>query len=440
MSKILVLGAGLSSPYLIKYLAQHAKKDNYSLIVADASLDQAKKRIGKFANTTAIELDINNKKLREQLINDATLVVSLLPPTLHVLAAKDCIKFGKHLLTASYVSAQMQELHTDALKANVLLLNEMGLDPGIDHLSAMQIINDIKGKGGEITTFKSFCGGLVAPEFDNNPWNYKFTWNPKNVVLAGQASATYLENGETKFIPPCKIFVQTEDVLLPNHGKFESYANRDSLGYIKPYGIESAHTVLRGTLRRKGFSQSWQVLVNLGLTDDTLKIHDSHTYTNRKFLCAFVPGATHKNLEIQLCRYLNITQKSTNFKRIAWLGLFEPTPILLQNASAAEILLSILIPKWKLQPTDLDMVVLKHEIGYKLNKKNFKTHSSLVVKGEDATYTAMAKTVGLPMAIAARLILQNKIKLRGVQIPVYKEIYEPVLKELAKFDVKFMEE
>lgn len=439
MHNVLVLGAGLSSPYLIKHLATYAKKENFSLTVADASLGQAQMRTKAFKHVNAMALNIADKNQLEQQVEKATVVVSLLPPTLHVSVAKICIKLKKHLVTASYISPEMQDLHTAALKANVLLLNEMGLDPGIDHLSAMMIIDDIKKQGGEITAFKSYCGGLVAPEYDNNIWNYKFTWNPKNVVTAGQSAATYLENGQVKYISPNRIFNEVQEVLIAGYGKFESYANRDSLGYIKPYGIETAQTVLRGTLRRKGFSAAWQLLVQLGLTDDKLTITNPGNLNNRSFLCAFIPGANCNNIEMQFCKFFNISTKSALYKKIAWLGLFNQTPIALQQATPAQILLTILQDKWKLEPTDLDMIAMKHEITYRLNNKNYKHHSSLIVIGDDAVYTAMAKTVGLPMAIATRLILKDKISVRGVQLPVYKEIYKPVLSELAKHGVKFFE-
>lgn len=439
MKSILVIGAGLSSSYLIKHLASFSKKENFTLTVADASIAVVEQRIKKFKNINGIALDINNKEERQKHINNATVVISLLPPALHVTVATDCIKYKKHLVTASYISEPMQQLHTQALKADVLLLNEMGLDPGIDHLSAIKLIHQIQQQGGVISSFKSYCGGLVAPEFDNNPWNYKFTWNPKNVITAGQSIATYLENGQIKYIPPNKIFNQTQDVTIKNLGKFESYANRDSLGYIKPYGIQSAKNVLRGTLRKKGYCSGWQILVTLGLTDDKLTLYNSNQLTYRKFLCAFIPGANSNNLEKQFCKYLNIGLTSKIFKKIQWLGLFEHEKIELANATPAQILLGLLEKKWKLNQHDLDMVVMKHEISYLLKGKNHKIHSSLVVTGDDNTYTAMAKTVGLPLALAARLILKNKIKLRGVQLPVYKEIYIPVLAELSRYNIKFNE-
>lgn len=440
MKKILVIGAGLSSSYLIKYLLANAKKENWQVTIADQSIDLAKQKIGKSKQGIAIAFNINNQKEREEAIKNTDLVVSLLPPTLHIIAAHDCIKFKKNLVTASYVTPPMQSLNEAALKANVLFLNEIGLDPGIDHLSAMEMIHKIQKDGGNITSFKSFCGGLVAPEFDTNPWNYKFTWNPRNVILAGQATAQYLENGLIKFIPPNRIFEQTATVNIANYGVFEMYANRDSLGYIEPYDLQKATTVIRGTLRKKGFSQSWNLLVKLGLTDDSFCIHNSNVLTYRELIASFLSDTNHSNVEDVFCAFFNITKASKDFKRVKWLGLFANEIIGLKNATPAQILQHLLQQKWFLEKTDLDMIVMKHEIAFELNNKKQKINSTLVVKGEDKTYTAMAKTVGLPMAIACKLILQNKIKAKGVQIPITAEFYKPILAELAKNGIEFIEE
>ncbi len=437
MQKILVIGAGLSASYLIKYLLNHSAKEKWFVTVADANLQLAQNKVGKSKNALAVSFDINDKVARAKYISEADVVVSLLPPTLHIEAAKDCIQFKKHLLTASYITDEMKALHTRALKANVLFLNEIGLDPGIDHLSAMELIHQIQRKGGEITSFKSFCGGLVAPEFDNNLWNYKFTWNPRNVIVAGQATAKYLENGLLKFIPPNRIFTQTAPINIPGYGKFESYANRDSLGYIEPYGIGSAKTVLRGTLRRSGFSEAWNMLVKIGLTDDSYQIPHTETLSYREWICAYIRDAHDNNLENKLCEFLGIGIKSKAFAKIKSLGLLESNPIGLLNATPAQILQKLLQEKWKLEKGELDMIVMKHEIKYVLNKKNHQIDSTLIVKGENQQLTAMAKTVGLPLAIATKLILKGKIKARGVQIPLAQEFYEPILKELAKYGVKF---
>lgn len=437
MQKILILGAGLSSAYLIKYFLDHAAKENWFITVADANLQLAQSKVLQHKSAKAVALDVTRKTELANYIKDADIVVSLLPPALHIEAARECLHLRKNLVTASYITDEMKALHKQALKADVLFLNEIGLDPGIDHLSAMEMIHDIQNKGGVVTTFKSYCGGLVAPEFDNNPWNYKFTWNPRNVVLAGQATAKYLEDGLLKFIPPNRIFTQTEQVIVSGYGKFETYANRDSLSYIEPYGIGSAKTVLRGTLRKMGYCHAWNDLVRLGLTDDSYHVPNSAGLTYRELLCSFLSGANNKNLEVQLARFLDISVSGKTFKKIKWLGLFEPNLIGLTEVSPAQILQHLLQQKWMLQKEELDMIVMKHEIGYQWNAKNFKSHSSLVVMGESQKFTAMAKTVGLPMAIATKLILKGKIKSRGVQMPLAKEFYVPILKELSRFGIKF---
>ncbi|MBX7203947.1 MAG: saccharopine dehydrogenase NADP-binding domain-containing protein [Bacteroidia bacterium] len=438
MKKILVFGAGLSASYLIKYLLAHSKKENWKVTVADQSLPLVLSKIKKHERAVAVELNIQDKTKRESLIEQHDLVVSLMPPSLHVLIAKDCLKYKKHLVTASYLTAEMKKLHSAAVKAGVLFLNEIGLDPGIDHLSAMEMIHDIQSKGGEITSFKSYCGGLVSPEFDTNPWHYKFTWNPRNVILAGNTTATFTQNGQLKFIPYNRIFLQTETILVKGYGQFEAYANRDSNGYIKPYGLEKAQTVLRGTLRKKGFGRSWNHLVKLGLTDDQLQLTQAPGLTWRELVTAFLPPSS-LTPEQNLCHFLGINRQSREFKKLQWLGILENSKLGVEQGSPATALQKLLQQKWKLGKGELDMIVMQHQLTYTLNGKTKKRISSLVVKGEDEVYTAMAKTVGLPMAIAVKLILQNKISARGVVIPLTKEFYNPVLKELKKYGVEFCE-
>jgi saccharopine dehydrogenase-like NADP-dependent oxidoreductase len=439
MQKILLLGAGLSSTYLIKYLLDNALINQWSVTVADANSKVAEQKTAGNSHAISAALNATDDQARSQLISEHDLVISMLPPALHILVAKDCIRHKKHLVTASYLSDEMKKLDKEAKEAGILLLNECGLDPGIDHLSAMKIIDEIKEKGGVVTSFKSFCGGLVAPEFDDNPWNYKFTWNPRNVVLAGQATAKYLENGKLKFIPASHIFEQTEDVLVKDYGHFESYANRDSLGYIEPYGITKAQTVLRGTLRKKGYSKAWNLLVKMGLTDDSFTIHDANKLTLRTFVNAFIPGTDLHQLEKRTAAYLAISETSEEFSKLKWLGLFEETPITLQEATPAKILQQVLQQKWKLKPGELDMIVMKHQIIFENRNSKFEMESDLVVKGKDEVLTAMAKTVGLPLAIATKLILNGTIKSRGVQMPLIPEFYIPILNELASFGIIFNE-
>lgn len=439
MKKILVLGAGLSSPALIRYLLKHAAKEQWHITVADQSLAQAKQRINRSLHATAVELFAEHAEKRKKLVAAHDLVISMLPPALHVEVAKDCIAHQKHLITASYISPAMNALDAAAKKAGVLLLNESGLDPGIDHMSAMQLMDNIRLQGGKITSFKSFCGGLVAPEFDTNPWNYKFTWNPRNVILAGQATATFTEDKRVRFIPYNRIFNQTEEVKVKGYGSFEAYANRDSNSYIRPYGLQHASTVLRGTLRRKGFCQSWNHLIQLGLTDDALILPDSELLTWRQFTEALLPPGKERT-EKKLCTLLGISPASKAFKKLEWLGILSDEPIGLSNATPATALQHVLQKKWKLEQGELDMIVMQHQITYTLMGQSHLIKSSLVVKGENETYTAMSKTVGLPMGICARLLLNGTIRERGVHMPISKTVYQPVLAELNELGITFFEE
>jgi saccharopine dehydrogenase (NADP+, L-glutamate forming) len=440
MSKhILVIGAGLSSTYLIEYLKKNAAEHDWQITIADSNYQLALSKAGDGERMHATTIQTENAEELNSIIAAHDIVISLLPPALHVTVAKVCLQQKKHLITASYVSEEMQKLHTDALKNNLLFLNECGLDPGIDHLSAMKMIDNIHRNGGVVNTFKSYCGGLVAPEYDNNPWHYKFTWNPRNVVLAGQATARYLEEGELKFIGPSRIFTQTENIEIKGSGSYESYANRDSLGYIGPYGIKHAGTVLRGTLRKKGFCNQWNMLAKIGLTDDTFIIPDSEKITYRQLLSALIPGTGMPQLEKRVCAFLGITPDSSDYHSIAWLGLFTEERAGISNATPAKILQYLLERKWALEPNDLDMIVMYHYLAYTLRGEKHQVSSSLVVKGESQSLTAMAKTVGLPLGIASKLVLENRVKSRGVQIPLQPEYYLPTLDELETFGIRFEE-
>lgn len=440
MKKILVIGAGRSAVTLIKYLLDNAKSNNWMVIVADYSEELAKSAVVEHEQGKAIFFDVNNAEQREEEIKNTDIVISMLPASLHVVVAEDCVRLKKNLVTASYVSAQISGLDEAAKQAGVLILNEIGLDPGIDHMSAMQVIDKIKANGGVLTSFKSFCGGLVHPDYDNNPWNYKFTWNPRNVVLAGQGTAQYIENGEYKYIPYPKLFERIEKMSVLDAGEFEGYANRDSLSYRKAYGLEDIPTLFRGTLRRSGYSSAWNIFVQLGMTDDTYKIENSENISNRDFLNMFLPFDTELTLEQKLCNEFRLDTDSSIFNKISWLGIFENTKVGLKDASPAMLLEAILEEKWALAAEDKDMIVMQHQFEYTQNGAEQKLNSSLVVFGDDPRYTAMAKTVGLPAAIATKLILNGEISATGVLIPTTKDIYVPVLEELATYGINFLEE
>jgi saccharopine dehydrogenase-like NADP-dependent oxidoreductase len=440
MKKILVIGAGRSAVTLIKYLLDNSAANNWLVTVADFSIELAEKAVANHKNGKAIFFNVTDEKQRKTEIGNADIVISMLPASLHITVAKDCISLVKNLVTASYVSPEIADLDEKAKQAGVLLLNEIGLDPGIDHMSAMQVIDGIKENGGDLTSFKSFCGGLVHPDYDTNPWNYKFTWNPRNVVLAGQGTAQYIKQGKYKYIPYTKLFERTEVMEVLDAGEFEGYANRDSLGYRAAYGLEDIPTLFRGTLRRKGYCKAWNMFVQLGVTDDTYKVENSENLTYREFINLFFPYNNELSVEQKFCSYLNLSQDSEEFRKIEWLGVFTDTAVALKNASPAQILQKICEEKWTLDPEDKDMIVMQHQFEYVQNGEQQKLNSSLLVFGDDPRNTSMAKTVGLPVAIAAKLILNGKINSNGVKIPTTKDIYIPVLKELEENGINFVEE
>ncbi len=365
----------------------------------------------------------------------------MLPAHLHYEVAKDCITHKKHLVTASYISPAMQELDEKVKENNLIFMNEIGLDPGIDHMSAMKIIDDIKEQGGRIILFESFCGGLVAPESDNNLWNYKFTWNPRNVVLAGQGgTAKFIHEGTYKYIPYNSLFRRTEVMEVEGYGKFEGYANRDSLKYRSVYGLDNALTLYRGTLRRVGFSKAWDMFVQLGMTDDSYIMEDSENMSYREYVNAFLPYHPTDSVELKLRHMLKIDQDDSRWEKLMELDLFNHNKkIGLSAATPAQILEKILSEKWTLSPEDKDMIVMYHKFGYELNGETKQIDATMVCIGEDQTYTAMAKTVGLPVAMATLHILNGSITTPGVQLPINKEVYEPILKELEQFGVTFKE-
>lgn len=441
MRNILLIGAGRSSSFLVKYFLDHARSEEWNLTVADVSLEHAQQKTGNHQASRAIAFDINHEEQRRDEVAKADLVISMLPAHMHAAVSLECISQRKHMATASYVSKEMRELHVDALKAGVVLLNECGLDPGIDHMSAMKIIDHIKGKGGEITSFKSYCGGLVAPESNDNPWGYKFSWNPRNVILAGQGTAKFIADGHDRYLPYNRLFSETEQIEVEGYGSFDGYANRDSLSYRPLYHLEKIPTMLRGTLRQSGFCKAWNIFVQLGLTDDSYVVDHSSKLTHRQLVESFLPPAgKEKSLKKRIAALMNIPENAAELHLVEWTGIFEDTPVNADHATPAQILQHLLEKKWKLNEDDKDMIVMQHIFEFHSGgKAPEQLKSALVVKGDDAVYTAMAKTVGLPLAIASKLILSGNIKARGVLVPVTKEIYEPVLAELEKFGLRFNE-
>ena len=438
MNQILLLGAGRSASTLISYLLSESDLNNWKLTVADQSLLIANEKINRHPNGKAVQLEVTDDKARAGLIARHNLIISLLPPHLHDLVAADCLRLGKNLVTASYVSKAQEAMDKEVRKQGLLFLCEMGLDPGIDHMSAMEMISTFEKEGAEILSFKSATGGLVSPENDDNPWHYKITWNPRNVVLAGQATAQYLENGKVKYLPYNRIFTTTEKVNVKGIGKFEAYANRDSLSYIDKYGLQKVPTVIRQTLRADGYCKAWNLLVQLGMTDDSFTLNQTDNMTYRNFTESFLPSGKLP-AEKKIIDLLKLKNKKKSLDKLKWLGLFDKEMIGIHNATPAQVIQQLLERKLKMQDDDKDMIIIRHEFVVKRKQKKYLHEAVFVMKGENQIHTAMANTVGLPLGIAAKNILNGKIKTKGVQIPVHSEIYKPVLKELQHYGVIFHE-
>jgi saccharopine dehydrogenase-like NADP-dependent oxidoreductase len=498
MQHILLLGAGKSATILIDYLLHEAREHNWHIHIADVNAELIKSKTGDSSLATAHGINLEDEEKTDVLISVADLVISLLPPSLHIKIARKCLQQKKHFLNASYVSHEMQQLDAEAKEKGLLFLCEMGLDPGIDHMSAMEAIHGIIEEGGKIHSFKSHCGGLVAPESDDNPWHYKISWNPRNIVMAGKDGAVFKEAGEIKKVPYEKLFDATRIVDIPSIGKLSWYPNRDSLSYIEKYNLEEAHTFIRTTLRHPEFCLGWKNIVDLKLTEETpeydtdgmtlsefFQVHFerygfsdwlekslSERFSKTRSLLDDLLKIMEKEKELspeklkEIQQFMVVNEEgklqdislgemksavasnmvnemheaNLSLKQLFYLGLDEDELIGKGRCSAADVLQFIAEKKLALKPQDKDMVVMLHEIGYELNDKKQEMKSYLVVKGEDNLRTAMAKTVGLPLGIAAKMILTGQFKNnKGVMIPVSPEIYKPVLSELEKNGIRFKE-
>lgn len=435
MDKIVVLGAGKSSGILLEHLARQTANTPFRLFVADADPQNLEKRVLYLSQVETFCGNLSDPVVLRNLLHDAKAVVSLLPPSMHLTVALCCLDLGVHMFTASYTSAEIKALHVQALSKGILILMECGLDPGLDHMSAMRMIDKLKNEGAQITGFRSFCGGLVAPVSDNNPWGYKITWNPRNVVLAGQGTAQYLDGGEIKYIPYHQLFKRIQPLTFEGYGEYEAYANRDSISYINLYGLQSASVFLRGTIRKKGFCNAWHQLIQLGLTDDTVQLPRASSMTVQQWVEKFVPASQ------SITDYLGLSPQSEEWTKLNWLGITgQDTPFQRETGTSAEFLQALLEQKWALSTGDRDLVLMQHQVDVKGDDGNSKTiYSTLVLEGQDETRTAMAKTVGLPLAVALLQFLQGNIKIKGVQVPVTEEIYLPILEEVQKEGIIFRE-
>lgn len=440
MQTILVVGAGKTSVYLIEYLLNHSHKNNWNVIVADNDITAIYDKIGNHSKAEAEVLDITNNEAREELVAKSDIVVSLMPPHLHILLAKDCLKHKKHLITSSYVSPEMQQLDNEAKEAGLMFMCEMGLDPGIDHMTSCKMIDSIHKVAGKITSFKSYAGGLIAPECDNNPWHYKFTWNPRNIVLAGQMGARHLVNGKKQELSYKEVFASPKRYgSVKGAGMMYYYPNRDTLNYLEKYDLPDVKTFLRATFRYPDFISGWNTLIQLGLTtpDDTIQ---SNTYAG--WIAEKNGLDTTQNIKAQATDLLNIAPDSKIANMLTWLGIFEDLPIPTKKRSSADILLDLLLGKWSMHPEDKDMIVMVHEVEYEhRNNNKTKLTGTMILKGEDGKHSAMAKTVGMPMAILTKMILTGKIApIAGVHIPRMQAVYKPVLAELEEHGIEFTEE
>ncbi|MCR5886375.1 saccharopine dehydrogenase NADP-binding domain-containing protein [Hymenobacter sp. J193] len=443
MTRILLLGAGRSASSLIQYLLRYAPQENWQLTIGDVNPAALHTLLAPHqAYARAVAFEIADAVLLNALVLEADIVVSMLPALFHPVVAQACVHHGRHLATASYVSPEIRAFDAEARAAGITLLMECGLDPGLDHMSAMQVIEHIRAQGGRLTSFKSYCGGLLAPDSEgDNPWKYKFTWNPRNVVLAGQSTAKYLENGHPRYIPYQYLFARTEQLQVPGYGAFDGYANRDSLSYRQPYGLDDIPTILRGTLRRPGYCAAWHALVRLGLTDDSVHLANATDMPWQALVASYLPAIGSADVATRCAAYLGLAENGEEMQRLRWLGLFSDQPVGLSDATPAQLLELLLTEKWALQPQDHDMIVMQHLFAYELAGETHWHTSSLVVLGDDAVHTAMAKTVGLPLGMAVRRLARGEVQHRGVVIPTHADVYEPILAELAQdYCIRFVEE
>lgn len=442
MRSILILGAGRSASSLIHYLITHADRQEWRITVADKDPANAARLVKEGPEVArGMGMDATDAEARAAAIAKHDLVISMLPAFMHMDVLKDCLRLRKHVITPSYVPDALWALDNELKETGLIVLNEMGLDPGIDHMSAMRILDRIRREGGHLEAFESYCGGLVAPESDDNPWGYKFSWNPRNVILAGQGGAAkYIRNGETKYIPYHKLFKQTVRVAVEDFGEFDGYANRDSLKYRSHYGLDDIPTLLRGTLRKAGYCEAWDAFVQLGCTEDGFPMELPSKANWSDYLDAFLPHCQGRDTRGNLANYLGLDEHGPVMQKLDWLGLFaKNNPIGVGGRSPAATLQHLLEQKWKLGPQDKDMVVMWHRFRYSVEGDHQELHASLGVIGEDQVHTAMARTVGLPIAMACKLVLNGKLEDRGVLLPLKPAIYDPVLDELEKYGIVFRE-
>jgi saccharopine dehydrogenase-like NADP-dependent oxidoreductase len=435
MKKVLILGAGMVVNPMVQYLL----KKNIQITIASNTKDRADKMIGSHPNGKSIDWDANDIASLDKMVGEHDLTVSLLPYAFHPTVAKICIKHKKNMVTTSYVKSEMKALDEDAKKAGIIILNESGLDPGIDHMSAMKIIDHIHAKNGKVESFYSLCGALPAPEAANNPFKYKFSWSPKGVVMAGNNDGKFLKNGKIIEVPTENLFRNPFTIDFPDVDKLEVYPNRDSLAYKEIYSIPEAETIYRGTFRYKGWCEALDIMKKLKLI-----VYDKYNLKGKTYadLIAMLIGSENStDIRKKVATYLNINVNSHALDAIEWLGLFDNKPMNRTEDSPFEITSDLMINKMQLGNDERDMVAMQHTFvaSYPDGKKEV-IKSSMLDFGTLNTDTAIARTVALPAAIGVEMILENKISVKGVHVPVIKEIYLPILENLENLGIKMKEE
>ena len=435
MKNILVLGAGFVTRPLVAYLLD---QPDTRLTMATRTVDKARKVIGDRPNGRAVEVNVDNRDALEQVIKPADIVISLLPWTYHLEVAKLCLAHKKHLVTTSYVKPEMAALDREAKDAGLLFLNEIGVDPGIDHMAAMQVIDGVKSDGGEIASFYSYCGGLPSRPSNDNPFGYKFSWSPAGVLLAAMNDGQYLKDGEIVKITGEGLFEHYWLIDIPGAGTFEAYVNRDALPYMDIYGIGSARSMYRGTLRNISHCESWNYFKKIGLLNRERTF--DFTATSPRKVMAALAGGDGKDVASDLARFLKIPPYSVAIKKLAWLGLLDDVKLPLKTATPFDMFAHVLEKKLVYKPGETDLLVQHHEFvaQYPGGKKE-KITSTMVDTGIPGGDTSMSRTVGLPAAIGTRMMMENKIRLTGVHRPVVPEIYRPVLAELSEMGIRLNE-
>jgi saccharopine dehydrogenase (NADP+, L-glutamate forming) len=435
MKNILVLGAGLVSKPGVTYLL---KQKNIFVTVASRTVSKAENLVKGFGNGKAIQLNVENEQQLSELIKANDIIISLLPWVHHFKVAKLCLKHNKHMATTSYVSDDMKKLDDEAKSKNLLFLNEIGVDPGIDHMSAMKIINEVYENGGKVIHFYSYCGGLPAPKDNNNPFGYKFSWSPKGVVLASRNSAKFLENSKIVDIEGKNLFLNYRVEEIKGLGKFEVYPNRNSLPYKDLYNLKDAQTVMRGTYRNLGWCDTLKKMVDLGLINED-KQNNLKGITYRKMIADMVGAKDDSNLENKVAEKLKLDRNSDVMKRFEWLGLFSDKKVP-DFDNRLDILSELLQEKLVFKNKEKDMLILQHKFTVEnADKTKDLITSTLIDFGEALKESSMARTVSLPLAIGVRFMAEGKFNLTGVQIPIHKQIYQPVLKELETLGIKMDE-